>query len=153
MPFNTSFATGDTVTSTDLNTIAGAWDTYTPTISGTGWALGNGTISGRWKKIGRLIVARVEIVFGTTSTYGTGALAVSLPTTAAWIGTPGGQGIAIDTGTETFPLVINIGVNFEPQCINASTTYGNFDNVTSTTPHTWANTDVIRFTAMYESST
>ena len=57
-----------------------AWTTYTPTIRGTGWALGNGTLIGRYRLIDAKTVA-VTIVFqvGSTTTVGSGLLTFDLP--------------------------------------------------------------------------
>ena len=57
-----------------------AWTTWTPAISGTGWAIGNAVVAGRYKRVGdKTIACRGRITFGSTSTFGTGALTLSLP--------------------------------------------------------------------------
>lgn len=56
-----------------------AWTSWTPTIQGTGWALGNATINGQYRQVGRVVHFFVVITWGTTSTFGTGPLTVSLP--------------------------------------------------------------------------
>jgi hypothetical protein len=153
MPFNTSFTTGDVLTATDLNSIAGSWDTYTPTIGGTGWALGNGTISGRWKKIGRLIVCRISCTWGTTSTFGSGALTFTLPTTNAATGGSQGRAIIQDTGTALYDCQVSIGGSVVTlYVLNSAGTYTTLTTLTSTIPHTWASTDIIDVGFFYESA-
>lgn len=64
-------------------TISGdsAWTTYTPswTASGTAPAIGNGTLKGRYKRLGKWVVVNIFQKMGTTSTFGTGTYAWSLP--------------------------------------------------------------------------
>lgn len=63
----------------------GAWQTYTPVWTGstTNPAIGNGTLSGRYRLLGaKHLDVRINIIFGTTTTYGSGSYAVSLPFTS-----------------------------------------------------------------------
>lgn len=65
------------------NSASSDWLSYTPAISGTGWALGNGTILGGYQVVGKIVHFRVFIAWGSTSTFGTtpNFLRVSLPLT------------------------------------------------------------------------
>ena len=58
-----------------------AWTPYTPdwTSSGTDPAIGNGTLSASYRRIGTIGFCRGVIKMGTTTTYGTGSWEVSLP--------------------------------------------------------------------------
>jgi len=47
--------------------------TWTPTVSGTGWGIGNGTTSGLWERIGNWVLLQGNVVFGSTSTFGAGS--------------------------------------------------------------------------------
>lgn len=60
------------------------WAPYTPAWSATGTApvLGNGTITGTYQMIGNTLLFRVLLVFGSTSTYGTGSWLITLPPVA-----------------------------------------------------------------------
>lgn len=66
----------------------GAWEiyyqegTWTPTwtASGTAPAIGNGSISGSYIKVGKKVVASVSLLAGSTTTFGTGKWFFSLPT-------------------------------------------------------------------------
>lgn len=60
----------------------GAWISYTPTIGGTGWAVGNGTLTSHYCQIGKTVFFRIYFVTGSTTTYGTTALTWTLPVTA-----------------------------------------------------------------------
>lgn len=58
-----------------------AWTPYTPTwvSSGTAVSLGNGTLLGRYIKIGRTVIGAIYFSPGSTSTFGTGTYVWSLP--------------------------------------------------------------------------
>lgn len=60
------------------------WAAYTPTWSSTGTApsLGNGTIAGKWLRIGGIVFYKIRLVWGSTTTGGTGAWLFTLPATA-----------------------------------------------------------------------
>jgi hypothetical protein len=63
-----------------MGELGGAWTGYTPTLGGSGWALGNGTIDGAYRLIGKRLVGRCYLQFGSTSTAGAGGLTFTLPT-------------------------------------------------------------------------
>lgn len=59
--------------------VPGVWTANTPTISGTGWALGNGTITGRYRNNDKTVRYRGTINAGSTTTFGSAQLFISLP--------------------------------------------------------------------------
>lgn len=61
--------------------VGGVWSTYTPawTATGTAPSLGNGTIAGQYRRIGTLLVGHIDLTMGSTTTYGSGAYAWSIP--------------------------------------------------------------------------
>jgi hypothetical protein len=65
---------------------AGVWTSYTPTLitdgSGADPTLGNGTIYGRWTRIGQLIYYNVMLTAGTTTKRGVGYMQITLPVAA-----------------------------------------------------------------------
>lgn len=122
-----------------LEAQAGAGTAFTPTFSGTGAAVGNGTLTGKWWKTGKIVHAVMRLTVGSTTTMGTVSQALgSLPfacatgwkvgaqvryTTAAagdWMG----QGEIIPTATSVFFGVIG--------------TNGAWTQVTSTVPFAWS---------------
>lgn len=130
---------------------------FTPTLGGSGWAIGNGTATGRYVVIAGRCFFALNITFGSTSTFGANAPTISLPVTAnsTWIGVEANtwQGIGIDasagsaqsglravSSSTTVFLVYNLG---------ASGTYVSPAQVTSTAPWTWASADSIRFMGSY----
>lgn len=62
-----------------------SWFSFTPswTSSGTQPALVNGTISGRYARIGKTIVMNTQLILGSSSTAGTGTYRLSFPATPA----------------------------------------------------------------------
>jgi hypothetical protein len=141
----------------------GAWETYTPTIknaySGTDWVLGNGTVTGRYQRIGRTVVVEVTITMGSTTTFGTKTLAVDPPVTPLTKSTgsrPQGWIMSIDQSSAiTYPGF----VEFSPdgsfvifQAWAAGGTYVSVIGVTSAVPFTWVSTDELKATFIYEAA-
>lgn len=58
----------------------GLTQTYVPTIAGTGWAKGNGTITASYFAAGNWVKVWIHFVLGTTSTGGSAGLTFTLPT-------------------------------------------------------------------------
>ncbi|MFJ9315765.1 hypothetical protein ACIRN4_16365 [Pimelobacter simplex] len=65
----------------NFKAIGDPWTAYTPTwtASTTSPVLNNGTISGRYVLAGKWLMFRINITMGSTTTFGSGAYAVSLP--------------------------------------------------------------------------
>lgn len=136
---------------TGTGTSYGAWTAYTPTIGGTGWALGNGTVSGVYCKIGRTVFFKAKVTWGTTSTFGaSAALTVSKPDAGGStyydqtfcyyvdFGTASYVGAALATGSTV--------------TLQVPGTNGLLANVTSSAPHTWATSDQVYVAGTYEAS-
>jgi hypothetical protein len=135
---------------TGTGTSLGAWTAYTPTISGTGWAIGNGTTDCAYAQIGKVVFYRVEIVFGSTSTYGAGAPTISSPVAGkSGKTTVHNNGLYFDASlTQQFPSSIqHLDSTFFPRTLASPTAA-----VTSAVPFTWTTSDIIRFHGVYEAS-
>ncbi|MER7046787.1 hypothetical protein [Streptomyces jumonjinensis] len=88
-----TWSVGEIVTAAQLNTeirdqlnsMFAAWTTYTPTWTGatTNPTIGNGNLTGRHMKIGRTCHIHLNVTVGSTTTFGTGSLALGLPFQAA----------------------------------------------------------------------
>lgn len=143
---------------TGTGTSLGAWNTasYTPSISGTGWAIGDGTITGRYCQVGKIVHFNVSITFGASSTYGSGQLTVSLPVTASGsMNTNAMAGQAVDTSASKRYLLGGFGVGSTTTITIRSlvtATNGELTSVISTAPFTWASTDVIGIAGTYEAA-
>ena len=96
-----TWVVGETVTAAlmnqeirdQFNSFLGGWTSYTPawTATTTNPTLGNGTIVGRYLKIGRTCHVMLRLVIGSTTAAGSGSYRLSLPATAVTVsnGTPG----------------------------------------------------------------
>ncbi len=62
--------------------VKAAMTSYTPTWGGTGVSVGNGTLAGWYKAVGKMVDVVVELTGGSTTNYGSGGYTFSLPFTA-----------------------------------------------------------------------
>lgn len=88
----------------DATTGPGTYQSYTPTLTGTGGnpTIGSGgTATGHWTRIGDMIHARAQIVFGTNPSIGSGGYLVSLPVPAFSTTGPIGDGRVRDDSAGT----------------------------------------------------
>lgn len=132
-----------------------AWSTYVPvwSASGTQPAIGNGTITGRFKRIGKTLHWRVEIVMGSTTTYGTGIWGVSLPAGLNAVNTGQSHLVpAFANGTAAFAGMVLFSPNGTVGLIyfaNSGAT-SNLVNCDATHPFTWASTHVLTIEGILE---
>lgn len=130
-----------------------AWTAYTPawTSSGAAPTLGDGTIGGRYTKVGRKVTARGTLTIGSTTTFGSGFYFFSLP--IPWLGdlqTPYGPVWIRDSST---------GFDYNVMAVaQTSTTFllrrgaGSATIATSTEPFTFAVGDWIAWNLTYEAA-
>ncbi|MGW0580487.1 hypothetical protein ACWD25_32035 [Streptomyces sp. NPDC002920] len=140
----------------------GPWTTYTPvwTASTTNPVINNGSILGRYSKVGRKVSLKINLIPGSLTTFGSGNYFLSLPFAAASSGittTGDAQYLASGTGST--------GNRFGGQCIissGASTLSAFFPpsatNVvlsfqTPTQPENFHSGDQVRISVEYESAT
>lgn len=164
MSLNTTprtWVASEIVDATEMNTevrdaltgLQAAWDTYTPTWTAntTNPSLGNGTRVGRFLRIGKTVHVRIEIVAGSTTTFGSGFFILSLPvaarTTAGSDGMPGSVYLLdASGGARQFGGVI----------LQSSTSVRMFGptgaSIDSATPWAWATTDAITVDFIYEAA-
>jgi hypothetical protein len=137
-----------------------SWNSWTPTLSvsgpGTAWVYGNTTFEGAYSVIGTTVIARMRITWGSTTTFGTNALGFDLPVSSAYVnGQLIGTGQATDQAPSRTAYLITLyggGGRFDVQATATSSTYATADGVTSTVPFTWASTDSLDFTLVYQSA-
>lgn len=163
MGLNTTPATwvaGTPLTATQLNVqvrdaftgLQDVWDIYGPTwgSSGTPPAIGDGSILGRFMQVGRTIHYSIVLIWGTTTTAGTGQYTFTLPTTAR-------QGIPFAVGIGT--SYDTSGTVFRPHHVILTGAAGGFtvgmindagSRVGATSPYTWATGDTINLAGTYE---
>lgn len=132
--------------------VSGMWQPYTPawTAVTTDPVLGDGTIAGRYTRIGNTVVCAGRIFMGAGTTYGSGAWRISVPiaTSQGLIGA-GSAWLFDSTGGSTS--------RFPSSAYFASTTTLGFmypagGEVAGTVPFAWASGDQLRWTFTYEVS-
>jgi len=129
------------------------WVSYTPvwTSSGTAPSLGNGSLTGRSRAFGTsLIICEVRLVFGSTTTGGTGIwfFTLSHTATADAVNLSGGTWHALDVGVQDYGGTTKMDTTTTFRC-QISTGNG----VGATLPFTFANTDTLRSQVIFESAT
>jgi hypothetical protein len=150
--FTAGWVAGDVVDAADLNTIAGAFDAFTPTL--TNLTLGNGTATGYKKKVGRIVFFWVQITLGSTSSV-TGGVRVDLPETANAAGAGGFDVSFFDDSAGAATGYFTGGAIMETtyvalRAVGTAATYGGLTGLSSTIPFTWATSDWIRVAGWYE---
>lgn len=143
-----------TAVDTDRALVDAAWLSYTPvwTSSGTAPALGNGTITGRYKQNGKTIDLVVKIVFGSTTTFGTGTYSFSIPVTANANVDRTGSAYFRDASATSIGHFTGIAL-----LAAGGTTFVGAEATThaivgATTPATWVSTDNFVFCITYEAA-
>jgi hypothetical protein len=168
-----TFGAGQRLYAEDLNTIARqidsltnpGWITFTPTWTGASGnpAIGNGTLTGRYRQSATsdLVIAEYEVVYGSTTTNGTGQYTWTLPVTASSAAVTfgaTGAGSLLDNGSIRYPITCTIVSTtqvraYAPPYANASTTINSRGgDLTSTSPITWNTGDTIVFTIQYDAA-
>lgn len=140
--------------SADLDAVTAAWATWTPTW--TNLTLGNGSVVAKYKQIGKLVIARLALTFGSTSSIAAGGVEFTLPVNAAEVASQAlGNAIIVDTGTTEFIGIVMRSLATAARGVvrvmDASATYAKPAAITSAAPMTWANTDVLLCKLAYES--
>jgi hypothetical protein len=156
-----SLPAGHKVTATDMDAIgdqidsltAPGWTSYTPTWTGAGGnpAIGNGSITGRYRRAsgGDLVHFQARILMGSTTTFGSGIWRVGYPSSPAPSATSllelapwgfaydnsSGARYSISGHVDTGAFIIGSGA-------------GNI--ATPTQPFTWANGDILALNGYYE---
>jgi hypothetical protein len=162
--YNTStkkFQSADTPTSpttafTDLDFDLAAtilsWQSYSPswTATGTAPSLGSGVLSGDYVKLGQLIIFKLSLRMGSTTTYGTGTYSFSLPVTAhANDLLMMGSALLLDSGTEWKVAGVQKDTSTTFKIYNEGNSGG---GIGQTVPFTWADNDEIRVVGAYRAA-
>lgn len=128
---------------------------FTPQWSGL--SVGNGTNTGVYKRHGRNTSLQIRLVYGSTTSISDNVRA-AIPTTSNHIAGQyevlGGVTL-IDAGTAAYAGFAILGyTSADPdlitlRCFGTGGSYGSYAYVTSSTPHTWASTDIIDINIVY----
>ncbi|NUL09061.1 hypothetical protein [Streptomyces lunaelactis] len=137
-----------------INSMLAAWTAYTPawTAVTTNPVVNNGTITGRHMKVGRTCHTQIDLVTGSTTTYGSGGYSFSLPFTSASVGTRTGLAHVFLSqrylGQFHVAASATTGTLFFP----ASGSVSNLSQAASNVPVTWANGLQLRISLTYETA-
>jgi len=136
-----------------------AWTSYTPAWTTDGVTqpvIGDGSLTGAYKQIGKTVFVRVRLYYGTTTTSGTGTFYFSLPVTSS---TSWGIQMPVsilDNGNAWYQATANGeygGFTTKTALIGQSAGGANSSQgVTGTFPFTFGNLDSIQFNGTYESA-
>ncbi len=141
-----------------LTGIESAWTAYSPTWSAAGSApaIGNGILAGRYRQVGKLIIAQWYLNPGSTTTFGSGVYTFALPlsTSASQQGNAVGSIFAANAGNYYTSGVVyaaasaSTAVPFLP----GSTTSSALSQVSPTVPWTIKANDIFNCTLIYEAA-
>jgi len=145
-----------TSTATELNALhsqTGAWTSYT--VTPTNLTIGSGTLTGRYIKIGKLVIGRVRCVLAADSSI-SGAVEFSKPVTSVSASFPTviGECVLLDYGTveEMGRLLDSSTTKFKVQALTTPGTYVGITELSATSPWTWAVNDIIDCKFIYEAA-
>jgi hypothetical protein len=139
-----------------------SWQTFTPTWTSDGSApsIGNGSMAGRYKQIGKTVFFNMSITFGSTTSFGSGAYFWSGPVPAKIGAGPAATnpfvltGVMTDAAVANYAFVggyFNTATQYNIQCISSITNRQSFA-IGSTQPFTWGNGDQIFTAGIYEAA-
>lgn len=140
------------------------WTSYTPIWTcdtGTAPSIGNGTILGRYIKIGTLVIVQIKFTAGSTTTFGNGgAWNFSLPFNNSTTDYPTnhhaiGNCYIEDLATVGYNGVVRLISTQQnkawPGSLSATGTYAGGSAISNTNPFTWATGDFLSMQFFYES--
>lgn len=131
------------------------WDSYNPiwtTDANPQPSVGNGALTGRWKRDGRTIVGWVNLVAGSTTTFGTTSdWNFSLPVQAASAGTRLCHAEALGSSRLAGQFVIS-PLQTASKCYFPSATTPPLLSCRSDRPFAWTNGNQLRIDYLYEAA-
>ena len=130
----------------------GAWQAYTPTL--TNATLGNGTLTGSYTQIGKLVIGRAEFVLGSTSSLTGAGLRISIPVTAVSANCITGTIRVFDFGASFTYGTINpdTTTQIDPVLYVTNALFATPAAITSSAPMTWTTNDTLRVFFYYEAA-
>lgn len=151
--YTAGLTAGQVLTAATLNTIGAATEAYTPAWTSTGAApaINNGTLTGRYWRLQRLIIAQINWVAGGTTAFGTGAYRMSLPITSdssAFL-----YGYAVFSDASTFNAYVMVAGQISNTTVQFTWNVGGINGLwAQTTPVPMAATDSMQATLIYQSA-
>lgn len=133
------------------------WTSWSPawTATSVNPAIGDGTLVGRYFKVGRFVMEYIKLTYGSTSTAGTGAWIFSRALTSSARLMPGSIGYVFDASTtRQYAMMIDVAstTTILPKVILTNSTYAEYDSVSAGAPITWAVSDTLTLLNLYEAA-
>jgi hypothetical protein len=151
---NGTILMADSTAATGIKWDAGTYTSFTPG-GFSGFTLGNGTATGRYRQDGKTVFFTATITLGSTSSV-SGSLVMQFPVGANTANNNQffGNATLNDTGTATYyGRILQNGLNF--MTVFLETTSGTYNQTTvlsATAPFTWTTTDTIILQGTYEAA-
>lgn len=151
------------ISTTDITITQGTWTPYTVTwtASGGGNSIGNGSLVGRHRKLGKAVELQIMLTFGNTTNPGSGSYSFSLPFAAANLGVDtigivqylgadrwAGQMVVTANATTTSPFFPTL---FTSGALTGAAT-GKLAQQTATFPEPPGTGDKVRIAITYEAA-
>jgi hypothetical protein len=125
----------------------GAWTAYTPTLSV--FTPGNGTATGAYLRVNKMVVFRASFTFGSTSAAAAGQPTLTLPVTLT--GTGPVYGRFVDTSASGYyDAGVSVGITTVGLLVTG--TNGLLTNCSTTFPFVWATGDSLSVSGVYEAA-
>lgn len=160
-----TWVVGEVVTAAQLNaeirdqflSFFGAWTSDTPTwtASTTNPVLGNGTLSGRYLKIGRTVHRVIDLLTGSTTTYGSGTYAFAMPAAAVSGVNQVGDAQAVGGSSRYAGHILITGGSSTSACYfpdSGLIPVSRLSTMSPTIPFTWASAFQMRACITYEAA-
>lgn len=135
------------VSGTSLAADRAAWTSFTPTWTGSSSnpAIGNGSIEGKYRLVGKTLDVEIKLTAGSTTTFGSGTWRFTLPGGLSANFTVGVPGVLNSTGIvhqASDLLAVVVPLNSDATKVNvksvASTASGALNLVSDTFPASWS---------------
>jgi hypothetical protein len=131
-----------------------AWVSYTPvwTANSSNPSIGNGTIEGYYKVIGKTCFVRGNVAMGSTTTFGSGEWYISMPFTASNADAILMTAQLLDNGSAWYNATVNgarAGFNYKAP-IQYQAVGGTANDINATQPFTWTTSDRFLWNGSYE---
>jgi hypothetical protein len=152
-----TYPAGGIIYAADHEAEVSAWASFVPvwTASTVNPVLGNGTITGRWKRHGYSVDFKIGVTMGSTTTFGTGSWFFSIPVPAyqpghplneIYVGEWRGWDNSVPAGRQGTVMLAAAST------IHPHTVADPAANVLSTVPITWATADRFTIAGRYEAA-
>jgi hypothetical protein len=145
---NNTFLRANSATATGLE-YADAYTSYTPSL--TNITLGNGTITGKYMRLGKMCQGEAVVVFGSTTSI-TGIPEIGLPFTSTSVAVNPCQATLLDSATAVYPALgyFQSTTTVRVLTINTAGTYAIEAGISATVPFTWTTNDRINVNFCFE---